>query len=76
MILSGMQTPMREVNWEQVMNDYIVKDINLVNFGRKELAIVESELPSWMAFRSEYGESEPLKTHSRLSTTNTEKAFK
>ncbi|WP_172298545.1 adenosylhomocysteinase [Pseudoruegeria sp. HB172150] len=41
--------------------DYIVKDINLAAFGRKELDIAETEMPGLMALREEYGESKPLK---------------
>ncbi len=41
--------------------DYIVKDIALAEFGRKELDIAETEMPGLMALRSEYGESKPLK---------------
>ncbi|WP_039018395.1 adenosylhomocysteinase [Halocynthiibacter namhaensis] len=41
-------------------NDYIVKDINLAEFGRKELDIAETEMPGLMALRTEYGESKPL----------------
>ncbi|SHJ87146.1 adenosylhomocysteinase [Shimia gijangensis] len=41
--------------------DYIVKDINLAEFGRKELDIAETEMPGLMALREEYGESKPLK---------------
>jgi adenosylhomocysteinase len=41
--------------------DYIVKDIGLAEFGRKELDIAETEMPGLMALRSEYGESKPLK---------------
>ncbi|SFR34122.1 adenosylhomocysteinase [Litoreibacter janthinus] len=41
-------------------NDYIVKDINLAAFGRKELDIAETEMPGLMALRTEYGESKPL----------------
>ncbi|UWQ14336.1 adenosylhomocysteinase [Aliiroseovarius sp. M344] len=41
--------------------DYIVKDINLAEFGRKELDIAETEMPGLMALRTEYGESKPLK---------------
>ncbi|RLJ41273.1 adenosylhomocysteinase [Litoreibacter meonggei] len=41
-------------------NDYIVKDINLAAFGRKELDIAETEMPGLMALRTEYGESQPL----------------
>ncbi|MCF2906006.1 adenosylhomocysteinase [Octadecabacter sp. CECT 8868] len=42
-------------------NDYIVKDISLAAFGRKELDIAETEMPGLMACRTEYGESKPLK---------------
>ena len=41
--------------------DYIVKDINLADWGRKELDIAESEMPGLMATREEYGSSQPLK---------------
>ena len=41
--------------------DYIVKDIGLAGFGRKELTIAETEMPGLMALREEYGESKPLK---------------
>ena len=40
--------------------DYIVKDIALAEFGRKELNIAETEMPGLMALRAEYGESKPL----------------
>ena len=43
------------------MADYIVKDINLAEFGRKELDIAETEMPGLMALREEYGEKQPLK---------------
>jgi len=42
-------------------NDYIVKDISLADFGRKELTIAETEMPGLMALREEYGDSKPLK---------------
>jgi adenosylhomocysteinase len=41
--------------------DYIVKDISLAEFGRKELDIAETEMPGLMALRDEYGDSKPLK---------------
>ena len=41
--------------------DYIVKDIALAEFGRKELDIAETEMPGLMALRAEYSESKPLK---------------
>ncbi|RVT83431.1 adenosylhomocysteinase [Rhodobacteraceae bacterium CCMM004] len=43
------------------MADYIVKDIALADYGRKELDIAETEMPGLMALRSEYGEAKPLK---------------
>ena len=41
--------------------DYIVKDIKLSDYGRKELDIAETEMPGLMALREEFGESKPLK---------------
>ena len=41
--------------------DYVVKDISLAAFGRKELDIAETEMPGLMALREEYGRSQPLK---------------
>ena len=41
--------------------DYIVKDINLADYGRKEIVIAETEMPGLMACREEFGESKPLK---------------
>ncbi|MEX1235749.1 MAG: adenosylhomocysteinase [Roseovarius sp.] len=40
---------------------YIVKDINLAAYGRKELDIAETEMPGLMALREEFGEAQPLK---------------
>ncbi|WP_299501460.1 adenosylhomocysteinase [uncultured Roseobacter sp.] len=40
--------------------DYVVKDISLAEFGRKELDIAETEMPGLMALREEYGDSKPL----------------
>ncbi len=41
--------------------DHAVKDIALADFGRKEIAIAETEMPGLMALRAEFGESQPLK---------------
>lgn len=43
------------------MADYIVKDISLADYGRKELDIAETEMPGLMACREEYGPRQPLK---------------
>ncbi len=40
--------------------DYIVKDISLADFGRKELALAEHEMPGLMALRKKYGVEKPL----------------
>ncbi|MBA2125551.1 adenosylhomocysteinase [Hyphomicrobium methylovorum] len=42
-------------------SDYIVKDLSLADWGRKEIAIAETEMPGLMATRAEYGPSKPLK---------------
>jgi len=41
--------------------DFKVKDINLADFGRKEISIAETEMPGLMALREEYKEKKPLK---------------
>lgn len=43
------------------MADYIVKDISLAEYGRKELNIAETEMPGLMALRDEFGDTKPLK---------------
>jgi adenosylhomocysteinase len=42
-------------------SDYIVADIGLADFGRKEIQIAETEMPGLMATREEYGPKQPLK---------------
>ncbi|MEJ8575026.1 adenosylhomocysteinase [Microbaculum marinum] len=42
-------------------NDYVVKDLGLAEWGRKEIEIAETEMPGLMATREEYGASQPLK---------------
>eukprot|EP00435_Cladocopium_sp_Y103_P077745 s1_g1484.t1 len=41
--------------------DYKVADISLADWGRKEIAIAETEMPGLMALREEFGDSKPLK---------------
>ena len=41
--------------------DYKVKDIGLAEWGRKEIALAEQEMPGLMALREKYGDSKPLK---------------
>src|SRR5438046_6629273 len=46
---------------ETRFNDYVVKDLGLADFGRKEIEIAETEMPGLMALREEFGASKPLK---------------
>ena len=43
------------------MPDYIVKDLSLAAWGRKELNMAQDEMPGLMATRAEFGTSKPLK---------------
>ena len=42
-------------------NDYIVADMSLAEWGRKELNIAETEMPGLVALRSKYADEQPLK---------------
>jgi len=42
-------------------HDYVVKDIDLAEWGRKEIAIAETEMPGLMATRGEFGPQQPLR---------------
>src|ERR1700686_3614651 len=42
-------------------HDYVVADISLAEWGRKEIAIAEHEMPGLMAIRKKYAASQPLK---------------
>lgn len=42
-------------------NDYVVKDLSLADWGRKEIDIAETEMPGLMACREEFGADKPLK---------------
>ncbi|MFQ5566487.1 MAG: adenosylhomocysteinase, partial [Paracoccaceae bacterium] len=43
------------------MTDHVVKDLGLADYGRKEIAIAETEMPGLMACRAEFAETQPLK---------------
>ena len=45
----------------QTSHDYKVKDMSLAGWGRREIAIAETEMPGLMALRQEFGASQPLK---------------
>ena len=42
-------------------SDYVVKDIKLADWGRKEISLAETEMPGLMATREEYGPEQPLR---------------
>ena len=42
-------------------NDYVIADLSLAAWGRKEIAIAETEMPGLMAIREEYAATQPLK---------------
>ena len=42
-------------------NDFKVADLSLAEWGRKEIAIAEGEMPALMAIRAEYAAQQPLK---------------
>ncbi|NND65869.1 MAG: adenosylhomocysteinase [Gammaproteobacteria bacterium] len=46
----------------ELQSDYKVKDISLAEWGRKEIAIAETEMPGLMALREEYKGQKPLKS--------------
>ena len=41
--------------------DYVIADLSLAGWGRKEIAIAETEMPGLMAIRKEYADQKPLK---------------
>jgi adenosylhomocysteinase len=45
---------------QPAFKDFVVKNISLASFGRKELDIAETEMPGLMACRSEFGQTKPL----------------
>lgn len=47
-------------NVAEVVNDYKVANIDLAEWGRKEIAIAETEMPGLMAIRKEFGNQKPL----------------
>src|SRR5690554_1526495 len=58
--------PTREVSMNAVVKpeagkDYVIADIKLADWGRKELNIAETEMPGLMAIREEYAKTQPLK---------------
>ena len=51
---------MNAVVQAQANQDFLVADLSLADFGRKEIAIAETEMPGLMALRDKYGPNQPL----------------
>ena len=51
---------MSDFNHGGLNNDYKVADINLADFGRKEIELAEAEMPALMSLRAKYNTSKPL----------------
>ncbi|MBL8250588.1 MAG: adenosylhomocysteinase, partial [Candidatus Competibacter sp.] len=51
---------MNAVAREAILPDYHVADLSLADWGRKEIAIAETEMPGLMAIRAEYQDQQPL----------------
>jgi adenosylhomocysteinase len=56
-----MENPMSAVMQSQSDQDFLVADLSLAEFGRKEIAIAETEMPGLMALREKHGSEQPLK---------------
>ena len=52
---------MSAVPQTQASTDFRVADLSLADWGRKEIAIAETEMPGLMATREEFGPKQPLK---------------
>ena len=61
MTLKNPQTNQRVHDISLAEKDYLVRDISLADFGRKEIVIAEKEMPGLMATREKYGPTKPLK---------------
>ena len=55
------KTARAETARAQPATDYVVKDVSLADWGRKEIAIAETEMPGLMAVGEEYGPEQPLR---------------
>ena len=58
MALPSKKEPLTQTN--NTSNDFAIKDIELADFGRKEIEIAEREMPGLMATRAKYGPQKPL----------------
>src|SRR5690349_2633725 len=61
MSLSSLKNPNSNSNSNSSSNDYVIADIGLADWGRKEIKIAETEMPGLMAIREEFAAKKPLK---------------
>ena len=55
------KTPKKKSKAAKSAADYVIADLSLASWGRKEIAIAEHEMPGLMAIRKKYAPSKPLK---------------
>ena len=60
MTVFATKTPVAERTGAKPSHDYVVADLSLAEWGRKEIAIAEHEMPGLMAIRRKYAPSQPL----------------
>src|SRR5687768_18267234 len=58
-----------------LFRSYHVADIKLADFGRKEIAIAETEMPGLMAVREEYKGKQPLKGDRKSTRLNSSHGY-
>src|SRR6202035_1561869 len=61
MTASATKTPIGSASPSTKKTDYVVADLSLAAWGRKEIAIAEHEMPGLMAIRRKYAPAQPLK---------------
>src|SRR5258708_20742193 len=61
MSVATVKTPATERQMSKPVHDYVVSDLSLADWGRKEIAIAEHEMPGLMAIRKKYAPQQPLK---------------
>jgi adenosylhomocysteinase len=61
MTVFATKTPVGERKGAKAAHDYVVADLSLADWGRKEMAIAEHEMPGLMAMRRKYAPEQPLK---------------
>src|SRR5437879_4076049 len=61
MAVAAKKAPPAKIQPSKVTTDYEVADLSLAEWGRKEIAIAEHEMPGLMAIRRKYAPTQPLK---------------